>query len=89
MAALPFASLMELGLRMTSSANAELEEVGVGHLLLAGQRPPVWKRAEHLPELESSRGRQGLGEDAVADDVQEVPVEAERLPCCGPTPRRP
>jgi len=45
----------------------QLEEVRVGHLLLAGQGEPVGEGVEHLAELERPQGRAQVRADRVPD----------------------
>jgi hypothetical protein len=45
----------------------ELEEVGVGHLLLPGQGEPVREGGQHLAELERPQGLAQVRADSVAD----------------------
>ena len=41
------------------------------------------RAAQPGPAVGGNRGRQGLGEDAVGDDMDEVPVKPERDPGAG------
>src|SRR5262249_42454654 len=50
------------------------EEVGVGHLLLAGQGEPLWQGVEHLAELERPQGRAQVRAHRVADDRGHRPL---------------